>query len=83
MLYEKTAATTDRYHQLGGKIKAAEKCMAEIAVLRTHIVNSAKAREEMRELLAVKTIIDQIMGCDGRGSAQEKEHASGELTVLF
>ena len=28
----------------------------------------------MRELLAVKVNIDQIMGCDGRGSAQKKEH---------
>ena len=27
------------------QIKAAEKCMAEIAVLRTHIVNYAKTRE--------------------------------------
>ena len=33
-----------------------------------------KAREEMRELLAVKANVDQIMGRDGRDSAQEKEH---------
>ena len=45
VLSEKTAAATDRYHQLGDKIKAAEKRMAEIAVLRTHIVNYAKTRE--------------------------------------
>ena len=143
VLSEKTAAATDRYHQLGSKIKAAEKRMAEIAVLRTHIVNYAKtrevyaayrkagyskqfraeheadillhqaakrafdelnvkklpkmkdlqaeyaallaekkaayadyrkAREEMRELLAVKANVDQIMGRNGRDSAQEKEH---------
>ena len=143
VLSEKTAAATDRYHQLGDKIKAAEKRMAEIAVLRTHIVNYAKtrevyvayrkagyskkfraeheadillhqaakrafdelnikklpkmkdlqaeyaallaekkaaytdyrkARDEMRELLAVKANVDQIMGRNGRDSAQEKEH---------
>ena len=143
VLSEKTAAATDRYHQLGDKIKAAEKRMAEIAVLRTHIVNYAKtrevyvayrragyskqfraeheadillhqaakrafdelavkklpkmkdlqaeyaallaekkaayadyrrSREEMRELLAVKANVDQIMGHDGREAAQEKEH---------
>ena len=143
VLSEKTAAATDRYHQLRDKIKAAEKRMAEIAVLRTHIVNYAKtrevyaayrragyskqfraeheadillhqaakrafdelavkklpkmkdlqaeyaallaekkaayadyrkAREEMRELLAVKANVDQIMGHDGREAAQEKEH---------
>ena len=143
VLSEKTAAATDRYHQLGDKIKAAEKRMAEIDVLRTHIVNYAKtrevyaayrkagyskqfraeheadillhqaakrafdelnvkklpkmkdlqaeyatllaekkaaytdyrkARDEMRELLAVKANVDQIMGRNGRDSAQEKEH---------
>ena len=143
VLSEKTAAATDRYHQLGDKIKAAEKRMAEIAVLRTYIVNYAKtrevyvayrkagyskkfraeheadillhqaakrafdelavkklpkmkdlqaeyaallaekkaayadyrrSREEMRELLAIKANVDQIMGRDGRDSAQEKEH---------
>ena len=143
VLSEKTAAATDRYHQLGDKIKAAEKRMAEIAVLRTYIVNYAKtrevyvayrkagyskkfraeheadillhqaakrafdelnikklpkmkdlqaeyaallaekkaaytdyrkARDEMRELLAVKANVDQIMGRNGRDSAQEKEH---------
>ena len=143
VLSEKTAAATGRYHQLGDRIKAAEKRMAEIAVLRTHIVNYTKtrevyaayrkagyskkfraeheadillhqaakrafdelnvkklpkmkdlqaeyaallaekkaayadyrrSREEMRELLAIKANVDQIMGRDGRDSAQEKEH---------
>lgn len=142
-LDEKAAAATRRYHQLGDKIKAAEKHMAEISVLRTHTVNYAKtrevyaayrkagyaskfraeheadillhqaakaafdglnvkklpkikdlqaeyaallaekktayagyrkAREEMRELLAVKANVDQILGRDGRGSTHEKEH---------
>ena len=34
-----------RYHALSDQIKAAEKRMAEIAVLRTHIVNYAKTRD--------------------------------------
>ena len=33
------------YNELSAKIKAAEKRMAEIAVLRTHIINYAKTRE--------------------------------------
>ena len=37
-------AATARYHELGDSIKAAETRMAEIAVLRTHIVNYAKTR---------------------------------------
>ena len=43
-LNERTAAATEKYHQLGNSIKAAETRMAEIAVLRTHIVNYAKTR---------------------------------------
>ena len=37
-------AATTRYHELGDSIKVAETRMAEIAVLRTHIVNYAKTR---------------------------------------
>ncbi|MCG4611531.1 relaxase/mobilization nuclease domain-containing protein [Anaeromassilibacillus senegalensis] len=44
-LETKTAETTAHYHELSDQIKAAEKRMAEIAVLRTHIVNYAKTRE--------------------------------------
>ena len=44
-LAEKAAATTAYHNELSAKIKAAEKRMAEIAVLRTHIVNYAKTRE--------------------------------------
>lgn len=43
-LKERAAAATEKYHQLGGSIKSAETRMAEIAVLRTHIVNYAKTR---------------------------------------
>ena len=45
MLSEKTAAATARYNELSAQIKAAEKRMTEIAVLRTHIINYAKTRE--------------------------------------
>ena len=45
VLEEKTAAATARYNELSAKIKAAEKRMAEIAVLRTHIINYAKTRD--------------------------------------
>ena len=41
-LNKRTAAATEKYHQLGDSIKAAETRMAEIAVLKTHIVNYAK-----------------------------------------
>ena len=37
--------TTHYHNDLSAQIKAAEKRMAEIAVLRTHIVNYAKTRE--------------------------------------
>ena len=45
VLAEKTVAATARRNELSEKIKAAEKRMAEIAVLRTHIVNYAKTRD--------------------------------------
>ena len=45
VLAEKTAAATARYNELSAQIKAAEKRMTEIAVLRTHIINYAKTRE--------------------------------------
>ena len=36
---------TARYNALSGQIKAAEQRMAEIAVLKTHIINYAKTRD--------------------------------------
>ena len=45
VLEEKAAAATARHNELSAKIKAAEKRMAEIAVLRTHIINYAKTRD--------------------------------------
>ena len=41
----KAADATARHNELSEEIKAAEKRMAEIAVLRTHIINYAKTRE--------------------------------------
>ena len=45
ILEEKAAAATAHHNELSAQIKVAEKRMAEIAVLRTHIVNYAKTRE--------------------------------------
>ena len=45
VLEEKAAAATAHHNDLSAQIKAAEKRMAEIAVLRIHIVNYAKTRE--------------------------------------
>ena len=45
VLEEKAAAATVHHNELSAQIKAAEKRMAEIAVLRTHIINYAKTRE--------------------------------------
>ena len=41
-LRERAAAATERYHAMGDSIKAAETRLAEIAVLKTHIINYAK-----------------------------------------
>ena len=45
VLEEKAAKATAYHNELSAQIKIAEKRMAEIAVLRTHIVNYAKTRE--------------------------------------
>ena len=43
-LKECADAALSRYHELGDSIKAAETRLAEIAVLKTHIINYAKTR---------------------------------------
>ena len=43
-LRERAAAATECYHAMGDSIKAAEARMAEIAVMKTHIINYAKTR---------------------------------------
>ena len=44
-LSAKAAAASEKYNGLSDKIKNAEKRMAEIAVLKTHIINYAKTRD--------------------------------------
>lgn len=44
-LSAKAEAATVRYNDLSAQIKAAEKRMAEIAVLKTHIINYSKTRD--------------------------------------
>ena len=41
---ERVDAATARYHELGDSIKASEKRLAGIAVLKAHIINYAKTR---------------------------------------
>ena len=43
-MQKRVDTATARYHELGDSIKAAEARMAEIAMLRTHIVNYARTR---------------------------------------
>ena len=45
VLSEKAAAASARFNELSAKIKTAETRMAEIAVMRTHIINYAKTRD--------------------------------------
>ncbi len=44
-LAEKTSGATARFNELSSKIKSAESRMAEIAVLKTHIINYSKTRD--------------------------------------
>jgi len=44
-LEKKAKVITDNFNQLSTEIKAAEKRMAEIAILKTHIINYAKTRD--------------------------------------
>ena len=44
-LSEKATAASAKFHALSAQIKAAEKRMAEIAALRTHIINYSKTRD--------------------------------------
>ena len=43
-LQERVDTATARYHELGDSIKASEKRLAEIALLKAHIINYAKTR---------------------------------------
>ena len=44
-MQERVDAATARYHELGDSIKGSKKRLAEIAVLKAHIINYAKTRE--------------------------------------
>jgi len=44
-LKKKSSDATTRFNDLSEQIKTAEKCMAEIAVLKTHIINYSKTRD--------------------------------------
>ena len=44
-MQERVDAATARYHELGDSIKGSENRLAEIAVLKAHIINYAKTRE--------------------------------------
>ena len=82
-LAEKTTAATTRYNELSTKIKTAEKRLAEIAVLKNHIINYSKtrevyaayrkARDEMKELLTVKANVDRLMGYEDQEKEQETQ----------
>ena len=43
-MQERVDAATEQYHELGDSIKASEKRLTEIAVLKAHIINYAKTR---------------------------------------
>lgn len=45
VLQKKAADATERYNRLSDEIKSAEKRMAEISVLKTHIINYSKTRD--------------------------------------
>ena len=45
MLVEKAAAATSQYNELSKQIKSTEKRLAEITVLKTHIINYSRTRE--------------------------------------
>ncbi len=45
VLEERAKSSADRFEKLSTKIKTAEKRLAEIAVLKTHIINYAKTRD--------------------------------------
>jgi len=45
VLKQKSSDATGRYNRFSDEIKAAEKRMAEIAVLKTHIINYSKTRD--------------------------------------
>lgn len=80
-LTTKADEVTGSDHKLSDKIKAVEKRMAEIVMLKTHIINYSKtydtyvayrkAWDEMTELLTVQTNVQKLLG----RKEQEQEKA--------
>jgi hypothetical protein len=79
---EQVRAATMRYHELGDSIKAAEARMAEIAVMKTHIINYAKtrsiyeayrkARERMQELMKAQRNVEMFFA-DNRSEQEQQQ----------
>ena len=79
---EQVRAATMRYHELGDSIKAAEARMAEIAVMKTHIINYAKtrsiyeayrkARERMQELMKAQKNVEMFFA-DNRSEQEQQQ----------
>ena len=57
-MQERVDAATTRYHELGDSIKASEKRLAEIAVLKARYPDYRKAKEEMQKLLRAQKNIE-------------------------
>ena len=72
-LAEKAAAATAHHNELSAQIKAAEKRMAEIAVLRTHIINYAKT---VRPMLPIARPV--IPGSSGRNTRKNFASSGGK-----
>ena len=66
-------AATARYHELGDSIKAAEKRLAEIAVLKARYSDYRKAKEEMQELLRAQKNIELFF--DEEKKPEQTEHS--------
>ena len=75
---EQVRAATMRYHELGDSIKAAEARMAEIAVMKTHIINYAKTRSiyeayrKARELMKAQRNVEMFFA-DNRSEQEQQQ----------
>ena len=72
-MQERVDAATARYHELGDSIKAAEKRLAEIAVLKARSPGYRKAKEEMQELLRAQKNIERFF--DEEKKPEQTEHS--------
>ncbi len=72
-MQERVDAATARYHELGDSIKASEKRLAEIAVLKARYPDYCKAKEEMQELLRAQKNIELFF--DEEKNPEQTEHS--------